>query len=383
MTDPAAGEALGLQLVDVLHQVFTLLLGDQNGRVEPDQPNGSVSGEQLFQLGLDLLAQIAVEVTPGRVREVPVIAGSIRLVPILVLGVVEAQPYAAIPTGLRELFQRVPAERRRVDDVVVARRRVVHRKPLVVLRGDHEVLHAGFLGQPDARGRVELGGIEPRGELLVLGDGYARARHDPRAEAGNVLSLPLAGGNRVEAPVDEHAESGRTPPRKTIVVSLRFRASSAGIPLLIRRRHAPVSLSTKYARAGLSRRAGCSLAASVARRWAAGGLGVIDRDDRCNRVVRARASRGRAVAKGYGRGIATVSVSRPLRRSRISAQPRIETPAGSGEPCRRWCTPAATPVSHPRWSPVDARASRRFRRLSGDASATVRVMRNRWGRAGA
>ena len=53
---------------------------------------------------------------------------------------------------------------------------------------------------------------ELAGELFVLGDGDARAVHDPLADAGDGLAAVLAGGDGVEAPVDEHAEAGVAPP---------------------------------------------------------------------------------------------------------------------------------------------------------------------------
>ncbi|HEX7981253.1 MAG TPA: alpha-L-fucosidase, partial [Gemmatimonadaceae bacterium] len=57
------------------------------GRVEPDQRDGTVAGEQLAHLRLRLAAQIVV-VALGRVgAEVPVVPRTIRLVPILRLRV--------------------------------------------------------------------------------------------------------------------------------------------------------------------------------------------------------------------------------------------------------------------------------------------------------
>ena len=48
--------------------------------------------------------------------------------------------------------------------------------------------------------------------------------HDPFADAGNLFAVPGAGGNGVEAPVDEHAKSCLAPPRHTrVVLRRRFR----------------------------------------------------------------------------------------------------------------------------------------------------------------
>jgi hypothetical protein len=60
--------------------------------------------------------------------------------------------------------------------------------------------------------RVEAGGIEFGREGFVVGDGDGGGVHDPLADAGDLFAVPCAGGDGVEAPVDEHAEAGGTPP---------------------------------------------------------------------------------------------------------------------------------------------------------------------------
>src|SRR5262249_53228501 len=107
---------------------------------------------------------------------------------------------------------RILLVRRAIDDVVVGDPAVVHREAIVVLRRDHDVLHAGVLRDADDLLRVELDWIELRRKRLVLGARDVRPRHDPLAHVLRSLSLPLAGGHGVEAPVDEHAEARVTPP---------------------------------------------------------------------------------------------------------------------------------------------------------------------------
>ena len=82
----------------------------------------------------------------------------------------------------------------------------------MVLGGDDDVLHAGGFGEGDDVMRAEAGGVELFGEGLVVGDGDGEVVHDPLADVVGALAVPLAGGDGVEAPVDEHAEAGLAPP---------------------------------------------------------------------------------------------------------------------------------------------------------------------------
>ena len=67
-------------------------------------------------------------------------------------------------------------------------------------------------GQRDDVVRIEAGGIELRGERLVVGDRDGGVVHDPFADARDLLAVPRACGNGVETPVDEHAEARFAPP---------------------------------------------------------------------------------------------------------------------------------------------------------------------------
>ena len=60
--------------------------------------------------------------------------------------------------------------------------------------------------------RVEAGGVELWSEGFVVGDGDGGVVHYPLADAGDLLAVPCAGRDGVEAPVDEHAEAGFAPP---------------------------------------------------------------------------------------------------------------------------------------------------------------------------
>ncbi|MCU1247398.1 MAG: hypothetical protein JWQ49_427 [Edaphobacter sp.] len=81
-----------------------------------------------------------------------------------------------------------------------------------MLGGDDDVLHTGGFGEGYDVVRAEAGGVEVFGEGFVVGDGDGEVVHDPFADVGGALAVPLACGDGVEAPVDEHAEAGFAPP---------------------------------------------------------------------------------------------------------------------------------------------------------------------------
>ena len=82
----------------------------------------------------------------------------------------------------------------------------------MVLGGDDDVLHAGGFGEGDDVVRAEAGGVEVLCQGLIVGDGDREVVHDPLANVSGALAVPGACWNRVEAPVDEHAEAGLAPP---------------------------------------------------------------------------------------------------------------------------------------------------------------------------
>src|SRR5205814_9018490 len=83
------------------------------------------------------------------------------MVPVLHLGVIDAEVDALAVGCLGELLDDVALERRGINDV----ERVTgfeHRKAIVMLRGDNDVLHASIFGDLD-----EIVGIELRRVELV------------------------------------------------------------------------------------------------------------------------------------------------------------------------------------------------------------------------
>ena len=166
--------------------------GHHARRVEPDQRDRPVAGEQLADLRFRFAAQVLVVVLLFVRAEVPGVAGAVRLVPVLRLRVVEAEPDAAARARVSELLQDVALERRRVDDVVRARLRLEQREAVVMLRRDHDVLHARVLRELHPLVGVELDRVELRGELLVLASPAPRdAEHHPFAEAERPLARSI------------------------------------------------------------------------------------------------------------------------------------------------------------------------------------------------
>ena len=132
--------------------------------------------------------------------------------PILVLGVVEAQLDSLLAAFLGQLLKRVALERRRIDDVERVRLRIEHREAVVMLRGDHDVFHARRLGQRNNIVGAEARWVELRCQCLVIRYRDRGIVHDPLADARNLLTVPGAGRDRIQPPMDEHAKARLAPP---------------------------------------------------------------------------------------------------------------------------------------------------------------------------
>ena len=103
-------------------------------------------------------------------------------------------------------------ERRGIHNVVGAYLRTIHGKAIMVLRRNHDVLHARVLGDADPLVSVKFCGIKLFGELLVFRHRDLGAIHDPFADARDGLALPLPGWYGVQPPMNEHSKTGLAPP---------------------------------------------------------------------------------------------------------------------------------------------------------------------------
>ena len=81
-----------------------------------------------------------------------------------------------------------------------------------MLRGDREVTHPGVFREFYPAGGIEVLRIKFRREFFVGRDGNLFAKHQPLADVGHAFPFPDTGGNRIEPPVDKHAEAGIAPP---------------------------------------------------------------------------------------------------------------------------------------------------------------------------
>ena len=187
-------------------------------RVEPDQADGAVAGEQFLHLRLGFAAQVLVVILLVVGTEIPGVAGAVGLVPVLRLRVIDAEADVVALARVGQFLERIAMEGRGVVDVVLADRRAIHGEAVVVLAGDDDVLHAGVFGHLHPCFGIELHGVELLGELFVFLHRNLGAIHDPFADAGDRLAFPLAGGNAVEAPVDEQAELGFAKPFHLLVL---------------------------------------------------------------------------------------------------------------------------------------------------------------------
>ena len=135
------------------------------------------------------------------------------------MGVVETQFHPELVARLLELPQRVPAKLARLDHVVVVRLGIKHRHPVMMHRGDHDVLHAGVLDRLDPFFRIEFGRIERLHHLLQIL--FPLDLHDPLQVLSvplHLLAFPFPTKSRIHPPVDEHAEFRLPPPSQACVL---------------------------------------------------------------------------------------------------------------------------------------------------------------------
>ena len=187
----AAAEAVvaddsGLQGQQVV-QGLGLGGSDAAGGVPPEN-FGMDGSEQFLHLRNGDLLQVFVK--RAVLRGVPMPAApslgvAAGMVPVLDLGVVNAEVDALFAGGVGEFLDDIALERSGVHDVEGVGG-LEHREAVVVLGGDDDVFHAGILGDFDEVIGIELGGVELVGVLVVLGDGNPGVVHDPFADAGDI-----------------------------------------------------------------------------------------------------------------------------------------------------------------------------------------------------
>ena len=85
-----------------------------------------------------------------------------------------------------------------------------HVEAVVMLAGDDDVFHPGIFRDAHPFLCVELDGVELLSEFFVLRHGHVRLFQKPFGIVR--FAVPLAGGHRIDAPVNEHPEASLAEP---------------------------------------------------------------------------------------------------------------------------------------------------------------------------
>ena len=220
VTDTGIDENVGVDRLDVLVHHAALLLALAVGGIAPECGDIAVLRKDLMKLRLQLLlprdpivlfhgrGEIP-EVCPGLAVAVLILApaAAVRLVPVNVLRVVEAEAHAVLLTGGRHLGDDIAPEGSGIHHVIGIDLGVIECEALVVLRGDNDILDARILGKLYPLLRIKEDRVKGIDELLVLGLRDLQAVHDPFAEViGLDAVAPFAAKHRVKPPVNEHTE---------------------------------------------------------------------------------------------------------------------------------------------------------------------------------
>ncbi len=223
MAGAAGNHGIRLVFAHHLHQLLDIMLRHGAGRVEPDDFNRPVFAGDFLDLGQALFLEVVVK---GRRHAllvfiwetiasgcVPVLIMGVVATgfdPVLVVGVIKTESNADLAARFGKLLHRVAAKRRGIHDVEVMRFRVIHRKAVVMLAGDDDVLHARVLGELGDRSGIELHRIEILGDFFVFRHRDVRhlVVHDPFADAVIGFPVDLVCQLRVKTPVNKHCVIG-------------------------------------------------------------------------------------------------------------------------------------------------------------------------------
>jgi len=161
-------------------------------------------------LGLAVVGQQFVHL-PVQVFDVLRVRRAVAIVGMVPVGlrVVDAPLHSAAMAGVRNLAHDVFAIRRaRAGDLIIGELRIELAEAVVVLGGEHEILHAGVLGKLHPLVGVELDRVEDAVEVIV-------DLHRDVAGVGVVPPAPFPGPGPTDlgaddahrTPVDEHSEA--------------------------------------------------------------------------------------------------------------------------------------------------------------------------------
>ena len=184
-------------------------------KVEPQKVQFSVIGAQLPHLGVHVVqvtAEVPALVSIGRVVPHGVVAvaevGKVGVTPVDE-GEVQPGPQTGLPGGVQEFPDEIPV-RGAVGGLETGVRAVEQAEAVVVLGGEHGVLHPRPLGRRHPRAYITVPGVElgHEGVVLPVGDSLHAAHPLP------------PGGDGVQPPVQKQAEPGPGEPSRPALVGV-------------------------------------------------------------------------------------------------------------------------------------------------------------------
>ena len=145
------------------------------------------------------------------------ISAAVRLVPVQLLRIVKPQAHIVLLAGLGQLRDRVAPKRRRIRDVEGIGLAFVHRKALVMLARQHDVLHPGRLGQLHPVLGAKADRVHRLRQARVLLIRNLEPGLYPFADVVHPPSAVFARQLRVQSPVQHQAEARLIKPFKALV----------------------------------------------------------------------------------------------------------------------------------------------------------------------
>ena len=221
MNDTRVDQAIGTVLAHHVTEAFYTLHVHTDRCVVPDQVDLVVC-HQLLDLGERLFRDVAIHIRLEIHGQVgmdvaelgsPVQVGRVRLVPVLRIGIVDAELQTLRMAGLAQLLDDIPLERCVVDDIVLADQGIEEGKAVVVLGGDNHIAHARILEDLGPFIGVKLRWIELGGHLVVFFRRNLGGDLDPFGIAKvRAAALVFALECGIDAKVNERAELGVAKP---------------------------------------------------------------------------------------------------------------------------------------------------------------------------
>ena len=191
-------------------------LGRHFRRVKPQEVNAPVLRKQFLQLRNDLPLHVGGQLLGVFIGIIPRIASSclhrpvgryVRVFPIASQRIIETEFQSFLPACLGQFLHGIFTPRGTFHDVVVAALGIVHGKAVVMLGSNNDITHARPASVLRPLAGVELRRIEIIGYPRVLLQRNTFVQHEVFSSLGG-MSFPIAGGLRVESPVQEQSEFG-------------------------------------------------------------------------------------------------------------------------------------------------------------------------------